>query len=109
MVTSAHEGLHRIFQERPEILAPVFQVLGLPFPGKATVDALTTDVTETKPLERRVDTVLRIGPSDGEDFMLAVEVQGERKPGKEMSRPYYVSYLQSGLRRTTLPWPPSPP
>ncbi|MDW8810787.1 hypothetical protein P1P68_39810 [Streptomyces scabiei] len=38
-------------------------------------------MTETKPLERRVDTVLRIGPSDGEDFMLAVEVQGERKPG----------------------------
>ncbi|MER5178710.1 hypothetical protein ABT009_10115 [Streptomyces sp. NPDC002896] len=26
MVTSAHEGLHRIFQERPEILAPVFGV-----------------------------------------------------------------------------------
>ncbi|MEY9993590.1 hypothetical protein ABIE67_005622 [Streptomyces sp. V4I8] len=30
MVTSAHEGMHRIFQERPEILAPVFGVLGVP-------------------------------------------------------------------------------
>ncbi|WP_327344666.1 hypothetical protein [Streptomyces europaeiscabiei] len=102
MVTSAHEGLHRIFQEKPEILAPVFGVLGLPFPEKATVDALTTDVTETKPMERRVDTVLRIGPSDGEDFMLAVEVQGERKPDKEMSWPYYVSYLQSKYRLPVL-------
>lgn len=77
-------------------------MLGLPFPEKATVDALTTDVTETKPMERRVDTVLRIGPSDGEDFMLAVEVQGERKPDKERSWPYYVSYLQSKYRLPVL-------
>ncbi|QYX78753.1 hypothetical protein [Streptomyces akebiae] len=102
MVTSAHEGLHRIFQEKPEILVPVFGVLGLPFPEKATVDALTTDVTETKPMERRVDTVLRIGPSDGEDFLLAVEVQGERKPDKERSWPYYVYYLQSKYRLPVL-------
>ncbi|QEU93575.1 hypothetical protein CP970_24075 [Streptomyces kanamyceticus] len=32
MVGSAHEGLHRIFQERPEILAPVFRALGIAFP-----------------------------------------------------------------------------
>ena len=51
MVTSAHEGMHRIFQERPEILGPVFGVLGVPFAVKATVDAVTTDVTETRPLE----------------------------------------------------------
>ncbi|MGW0839695.1 hypothetical protein ACWD26_05990 [Streptomyces sp. NPDC002787] len=66
------------------------------------MDALTTDVTETKPKERRVDTVLRIGPSDGEDFMLVVEVQGERKPDKERSWPYYVSYLQSKYRLPVL-------
>ena len=35
MVTSAHEGMHRIFQERPEILSPVFGVLGIAFPEKA--------------------------------------------------------------------------
>ncbi|MFJ9628683.1 hypothetical protein ACIRU8_13395 [Streptomyces sp. NPDC101175] len=48
MVTSTHEGMHRIFQERPEILAPVFEVLEVPLSGKATVDAVTTDVTETR-------------------------------------------------------------
>ncbi|UUU23532.1 hypothetical protein [Streptomyces sp. DSM 40750] len=98
MVTSAHEGLHRIFQERPEILAPVFGVLGLPFPEKATVDALTPDVTETKPLERRVDTVLRIGPSDGDDFLLAIEAQSGRNADKELSWAYYVAHLQSKYR-----------
>ncbi|MEU5095797.1 hypothetical protein [Streptomyces sp. NPDC020996] len=95
MVTSAHEGMHRIFQERPEVLAPVFGVLGFPFSAKATVDAVTTDVTEARPLERRVDTVLRIGPSDGEDFLLAIESQSKRVPGKEASWAYYVAFLRA--------------
>ncbi|MCZ4511134.1 hypothetical protein O3Q52_23690 [Streptomyces sp. ActVer] len=95
MVTSAHEGMHRIFQERPEILGPVFGVLDVPIPAKATVDAVTTDVTETRPLERRVDTVLRVGPSDGEDFLLAIEAQSKRVPGKEASWGYYIAYLQA--------------
>lgn len=95
MVTSAHEGLHRIFQERPEILAPVFGVLGIASPEKATVDAVTTDVTETRPLERRIDTLLRIGPSDGDDFLLAVEAQGRRDPKKASSWAYYIACLQA--------------
>ncbi|RPF35637.1 hypothetical protein EDD92_5656 [Streptomyces sp. TLI_185] len=95
MVTSTHEGMHRIFQERPEILSPVFGVLDVPLPEKATVDAVTTDVTETRPLERRVDTVLRVGPSDGEDFLLAIESQSKKVPGKEASWAYYVAYLQA--------------
>ncbi|MEV6171109.1 hypothetical protein AB0L99_23090 [Streptomyces sp. NPDC051954] len=95
MVTSAHEGMHRIFQERPEILAPVFGVLGVPLSAKATVDAVTTDVTEARPLERRVDTVLRVGPSDGEDFLLAVEAQSGKVPSKEASWAYYIAYLQA--------------
>ncbi|NGO12014.1 hypothetical protein G5C60_31515 [Streptomyces sp. HC44] len=102
MVTSAHEGMHRIFQERPEILTPVFGVLGVPLPLKVTVDAVTTDVTETRPLERRVDTVLRVGPSDGEDFVLAVEAQSCKVARKEASWAYYVAYLQAKYRLPVL-------
>ncbi|MFC8514224.1 hypothetical protein [Streptomyces sp. NPDC057257] len=102
MVTSAHEGLHRIFQERPEILTPVFGMLGVSLPTKVTVDAVTTDVTETRPLERRVDTVLRIGPSDGEDFLLAIESQSKKVAGKEASWAYYVAYLQAKYRLPVL-------
>ncbi|MFP3989113.1 hypothetical protein U9R90_16755 [Streptomyces sp. E11-3] len=94
--------MHRIFQERPEILTPVFAVLGIELPQKATVAVLTPDVTETKPLERRVDTVMRIGPSDGDDFLLAIESQTARKPDKESSWPYYVAYLQSKYRLPVL-------
>jgi hypothetical protein len=95
MVTSVHEGLHRIFQDRPEILAPVFGALGIALPEKATVDAVTPDATETKPVERRIDTVLRVGPSDGDDFLLAVEAQERRDPKKASSWAYYVAYLQA--------------
>jgi hypothetical protein len=95
MVTSAHEGMHRIFQERPEIISPVFKALGIPPPEKATVDVVTPDVTENKPLERRIDTLLRISPSDGEDFLLAVEAQGGKDPDKESTWPYYVAHLRA--------------
>lgn len=95
MVTSAHEGMHRIFQERPEILTPVFEVLGIALPEKATVDAIVTDVTETKPLERRLDTVLRIGPSDGDDFLLAIEAQSRKDEKKASSWAYYIAHLQA--------------
>ena len=94
--------MHRIFQERPEILAPVFGALGVPLSAKATVDAVTTDVTETRPLERRVDTVLRIGPSDGDDFLLAIEAQSAKVMGKEASWAYYVAYLQAKYRLPVL-------
>ncbi|MGW5279237.1 hypothetical protein ACWERI_07220 [Streptomyces collinus] len=95
MVTSAHEGMHRIFQERPEILTPVFKVLGIALPEKAAAYVLATDVTETRPLARHVDTVLRVDPSDGEDFLLAIEAQERRDPKKAASWAYYIAYLQS--------------
>ncbi|MBD0841179.1 hypothetical protein ICC28_21065 [Streptomyces sp. TRM68416] len=87
--------MHRIFQERPEILAPVFGVLGIELPEKMTVDAIVSDATETRPMARHIDTVLRVSPSDGEDFLLAVEAQERRDAKKESSWPYYVAHLQS--------------
>ncbi|MGH1551991.1 hypothetical protein ACRAWF_07035 [Streptomyces sp. L7] len=94
--------MHRIFQERPEILTPVFEVLEVPLSAKATVDAVTTDVTETRPLERRVDTVLRIGRSDGEDFLLAIEAQSDKKEAKAASWAYCIAYLQAKYRLPVL-------
>ncbi|MGW9031004.1 hypothetical protein ACWGQ5_44510 [Streptomyces sp. NPDC055722] len=52
-------------------------------------------MTETRPLERRVDTVLRIGPSDGEDFLLAIESQSGKDAAKASSWAYYIAYLQA--------------
>ncbi|EYT80090.1 hypothetical protein CF54_27430 [Streptomyces sp. Tu 6176] len=95
MVTATHETAHRIFQEHPEVLAPAFEALGLPPPVKADIEVLSPDVTELRPMERRVDTVLRIVSSSGDDFIVAVETQTRRAPDKEANWAYYVAYLRA--------------
>lgn len=119
MVTSTHEASHRIFQDHPEVLAPIFGALGLPLPAKAAIEPLTPDATELKPLERRVDTVLKVEPSEGEGFLLAIEAQTRRAPDKGANWSYYVAYLRAkfGLpvllvavcrNRTTASWAAGP-
>ncbi|MFF4398280.1 hypothetical protein [Streptomyces sp. NPDC001480] len=95
MVTSTHEASHRIFQEHPEALAPVFEALGLPPPAKAIIEAMSPDATEIRPMERRVDTVLKVELSEGDRFMVAVEKQTDPVPGKGISWAYYVAYLHA--------------
>ncbi|MEV0176802.1 hypothetical protein AB0I00_37530 [Streptomyces sp. NPDC050803] len=104
MVTSPHEASHRIFQDRPELLTPVFKVLDIPLPEKGTLDVITfpADATEHRPLVRHVDSVLRVGPSDGEPFLVAVETQLRRESGKESSWPYYVAYLRARYKLPVL-------
>ncbi|MFH8785102.1 hypothetical protein [Streptomyces roseoverticillatus] len=96
MVTANHEASHRIFQERPELLAPVFRILGVPLPEEVSVEVLSPDATEIRPLERRVDSVLRIQPRDSsKSFLLAIEAQGRRDSDKAVSWAYYLAFLKA--------------
>lgn len=97
MVSSSHEALHRIFQEDPGLFARVARKLGAPFPPPLSTVELSTDLTETRPLERRVDTLLRMDTEDG-SFLLAVESQGEPDPRKPASWAYYLSYAYAKYR-----------
>lgn len=99
MVTSRHETAHRIFQERPALLVPTFRLLGVSLPEDSLVEVLTPDATELKPIERRMDTVLRLNPRDGgTPTMLAIEAQSRPDPEKERSWAYYLSFLESKNR-----------
>ncbi|MER7044480.1 hypothetical protein [Streptomyces jumonjinensis] len=93
MVSSPHEAMHRIFQEYPELFTGVSRILGLDFAPPASVTVLPTDLTEARPVERRVDTLLRFDTEDGDSFLLAVEAQGKKDPAKPASWAYYLSYL----------------
>lgn len=95
MVTATHEASHRLFQEHPEALAPVFEALGLPPPAKTDFHELSPDTTEIRPMERRADTVLMFEPDMGEHFVLAVEAQTKKDPEKARNWAYYVSYLRA--------------
>ncbi|GGY99784.1 hypothetical protein GCM10010327_32720 [Streptomyces nitrosporeus] len=85
MVSAPHEAMHRVFQEYPGLFTSVSEVLGVPFPPVSSARILTTDLTEARPLERRVDTLLRIETEGDGPFLLAVEAQGKKDPGKQTS------------------------
>jgi hypothetical protein len=98
MVSSSHEAMHRIFQEDPGIFARTFRALGLTFPDPVTVSLMPTDLTEIRPLERRLDTLLRIDSAWGGSHLLAVEAQGKKDRDKPVSWAYYVAHLYAKYR-----------
>ncbi|GAA3841933.1 hypothetical protein ACFS5L_42295 [Streptomyces phyllanthi] len=93
MVSSPHEAMHRIFQEYPGLFTGVSQALGLDFPPPTSVTILPTDLTEARPIERRVDTLLRFDSEHDGPLLLAVEAQGKKDPDKPASWAYYLSFL----------------
>ncbi|MBZ6110956.1 MULTISPECIES: hypothetical protein [Streptomyces] len=98
MVSSSHEAMHRIFQDYPTLFTRVSETLGLPFPSPTAVTALPNDVTETKAVDRRIDTLLRIDTESHGPFLLAVEAQKKKDPEKSASWGYYLAYLRSKYR-----------
>ncbi|AXE78290.1 hypothetical protein [Streptomyces atratus] len=95
MVSSPHEAMHRIFQEHPGLFSRVSEVLGVDIPPPTSATALPTDLTEARPVERRVDTLLRIETEHDGPFLLAIEAQGKKDRAKTASWPYYVAYLNN--------------
>ncbi|WP_016907683.1 hypothetical protein [Streptomyces xiaopingdaonensis] len=98
MVNSPHEALHRAFRQFPELFGRAFALLGLPEPGATVVSDVNCDLTEVRPIERRVDTLLRLDGPDGRGYLLAVESQTADDPEKARSWAYYLAYLANRYR-----------
>ncbi|MFC5169716.1 hypothetical protein [Streptomyces mutomycini] len=101
MANAPHEAMHRIFQKYPGLFSRVSDMLGAAFPESTTANVICNDLTENQPLERRVDTLLRIETEHDGPFLLAVEAQGRRDPDKHASWAYYFSYLLAKYRLPT--------
>lgn len=93
VVSSSHEALHRIFHHDSEMLSKTFRTLGLALPTPDTVSVVSGDVTEIRPLERRIDTLLRCETVDGEAYLVLVEAQRSCDDDKTYSWMYYIAYL----------------
>ena len=93
MVSSTHEAMHRIFQQDPGLFARAARRIGVPFADPVASTPLPTDLTETHPVERRVDTLLKIETADQRSYLLAVEAQGKKDPDKPASWSYYLAHL----------------
>ncbi|EST27994.1 hypothetical protein [Streptomyces niveus] len=98
MVSSPHEAMHRIFQEYPGLFSGASEVLGVDFGPLVGVTVLPTDLTEARPVERRVDTLLRVDTDANGSNLLAIESQGKKDPAKSASWAYYLSYLHTKYR-----------
>ncbi|MGW2523223.1 hypothetical protein ACWC09_40820 [Streptomyces sp. NPDC001617] len=105
MVSPPHEAMHRIFQEYPNLFAGVSRALDLDFAPPKSVTIMPTDLTEARPVERRVDTLLRFD-CDGEDgddsFLLAIESQGKKVADKPSTWAYYLSFLSTKYKLPVL-------
>ena len=94
--------MHRIFHHDTELLSRTFRTLGLAVPPPDTVSVLSGDVTEIRPLERRIDTLLRCETADGHTYLVLVEAQRSCDPDKPYSWMYYIAYLADKYRLPVL-------
>jgi hypothetical protein len=101
MVSSPHEAMHRIFQHDTQLFSRVSKVLGFDLPAPDSVTILPTDLTETGPVERRVDTLLRLDSAEHGGFILAIEAQGKKDTAKPASWAYYTAFLWTKYRLPT--------
>lgn len=102
MVSPPHEAMHRIFQEYPRLFSGVAQALDLEFAPPSSVTILPTDLTETRPVERRVDTLLRFDSDCEDSFLLAIESQRAKDTDKPSSWAYYLSFLSTKYKLPVL-------
>jgi hypothetical protein len=101
MVSPPHEAMHRIFQHDPGLFSRVSRILGIPMSAPVLTTVMPTDLTEASPVERRVDTLLRLKSPDQGTFLLAIEAQGKKDPDKPASWAYYTAYLWTKYRLPT--------
>jgi hypothetical protein len=94
--------MHRIFRDHPEVIDQTFRVLDFTFPETKATSVISTDVTEIRPIERRVDTVMKVEAKDERSFILVFEAQRKVDADKLASWPYYLAYLHDKHRLPVL-------
>lgn len=102
MVSSSHEAMHRIFHHDSEMLERTFRALGLSLPTPDTVSIISGDVTEFRPMERRIDTLMRCETAEGDAYLVLVESQRAVDEDKKYTWTYYLAYLADKYRLPVL-------
>ncbi|MFE3442271.1 hypothetical protein ACFXNW_04490 [Nocardia sp. NPDC059180] len=97
MVSSKHEAMHRLFRHDPGAFASAFRAIGLTFPDPIAVEQVCVDLTETAPLERRADSILRITTAT-DKFLVIVEAQGKVDSSRPGAWTYYLAFVQEKHR-----------
>ncbi|MEU6439015.1 hypothetical protein [Streptomyces sp. NPDC047046] len=95
MVTAPHEALHRVFLQDKTLYARVLRLFGVEVGEPSVATEENTDLTETRPLERRLDGLLRVKDPGGGEYLIALESQIRVDPLKPAAWAYYVAHLMN--------------
>lgn len=103
-VTPQHEARHRVFKFDPGLYArAVDRALGIKLGAAAGVSELNVDLTETRPVERRADTILLAEFSrDDDEMIVIIESQTEDDRTRRRRWPYYIAFVHDKYQRQVL-------
>lgn len=95
-VTPEHEARHRVFRFDPALYSrAVERALGIKLAAPPELSELNVDLSETRPVERRADTMLRAEfPSGEAGPVLIVESQTAENKTRRRRWPYYIAFVQ---------------
>ncbi|MBO0820604.1 MAG: hypothetical protein J2P26_07105 [Nocardiopsaceae bacterium] len=95
-VTPEHEARHRIFKFDPGLYSRAAErVFGIKLAAPPALSELNVDLTETRPVERRADTMLRAEfPAGDAGPILIVESQTEDDKTRRARWPYYIAFVR---------------
>jgi len=99
MPSPSHEALHHAFRGDPDLITHALRKVGGTDLEVIKAVELNIDTTETRPLERRCDTVLELELAEHGSCILAVEAQTDPDEEKITAWPQLVSHLYAKYRR----------
>jgi hypothetical protein len=99
-LTPEHEARHRVFQFDPGLYARAAErACGVKLAAAAAVSELSVDLTETRPVERRADTILRARlPGRGRGPIVIIESQTREDRSRRRRWPYYIAFVRDKYR-----------
>ena len=94
MVRSSHEVAHHLIREDPDAIVRLGAALGKNFPRTRSVEIFPSDATETRPVERRIDSMFKVETYQQNNFLVLLEVQRAKAEEKIPAWLYYQAYMQ---------------
>lgn len=103
-LTPQHEARHRIFKFDTGLYSrAVERALGIKLQVPDEVNELNVDLTETRPMERRADTILMAGfPAGSDETVVIIESQTEEDRTRRSRWPYYIAFVHDKYERQVL-------
>ncbi|MFD9874353.1 hypothetical protein [[Kitasatospora] papulosa] len=100
MITTRHGAMRRLLDKDPAVFIRPLRTLGIPFSDPVATALRPTDLTHTRLMEPRFDTLLQVAPADGDNYLLAFESAQTGDPARRTYWSSRLAYLHGAYRMT---------